>query len=127
MFTRQVAVNTWLRHCTHITALSVRFTPLVQIRQYDISYFVCRTSCVQCGLSRYYDSLRTGLFGDRIPVGARFSTPVQTDPGAHSAPYRMVTGPFRGVKRPRRGVNHPLHLAPRLKKEYSYTWSFVCL
>jgi hypothetical protein len=29
--------------------------------------------------------------------------------------------PFPGVKRPERGVDHPPHLAPRLKKEYSYT------
>jgi hypothetical protein len=27
---------------------------------------------------------------------------------------------FPGVKRPGRGVDHPPHLAPRLKKEYSY-------
>ena len=32
----------------------------------------------------------------------------------------MGTGPFPGVKRPGRGVDHPPHLAPRLKKEYSY-------
>jgi len=30
------------------------------------------------------------------------------------------TGSFPGVKRPGRGVDHPPHLAPRLKKEYSY-------
>ena len=30
--------------------------------------------------------------------------------------YRL----FPGVKRPGRGVDHPLHLASRLKKEYSY-------
>ena len=28
---------------------------------------------------------------------------------------------FPGVKRPGRGVNHPSYLAPRLKKEQSYT------
>jgi len=28
---------------------------------------------------------------------------------------------FTEVKRPERGVYHPPHLAPRLKKEYSYT------
>ena len=28
---------------------------------------------------------------------------------------------FPGVMRPGRGVGHPLRLAPRLKKEYSYT------
>ena len=38
-------------------------------------------------------------------------------PGAHPASYTMGTGSFPGVKRPGRGVDHPLHLAPRLKKE----------
>jgi len=33
----------------------------------------------------------------------------------------MGTRSFPGVKRPGRGVVHPPHLAPRLKKEYSYT------
>jgi len=33
----------------------------------------------------------------------------------------MGSGYFPGVKRPERGVNHPLHLAQRIKKEYSYT------
>ena len=39
---------------------------------------------------------------------ARFSAPVQTDPGAHPASYTMGTGSFPGVKRPGRGVEHPL-------------------
>jgi len=58
---------------------------------------------------------------ERIPTGARFFTPVQTEPGAYPASYTMGTGSFPGVKR--RGValtTHP-HPAPRLKKEYSYT------
>jgi hypothetical protein len=42
---------------------------------------------------------------------------------------KMGTGPFLGVKRPDRGVDHPPHLAPRLKKEQSYSstplWDFV--
>jgi hypothetical protein len=33
----------------------------------------------------------------------------------------MGTGSFPWVKRPRRVVEHPPYLAPRLKKEYSYT------
>jgi hypothetical protein len=34
--------------------------------------------------SRYSNSLGTGRSGDRIPVGARFSAPVQTGLGAHT-------------------------------------------
>jgi len=51
----------------------------------------------------------------------RFSATVQTGPGAHPASYTMSTGSFPGVKRPKRGVNRPIYLAPRLKKELSYT------
>jgi hypothetical protein len=40
-------------------------------------------------------------------VGARFSAPVQTVPGAHPASYTVGTGSFPGVKRPGRGVDHP--------------------
>ena len=57
--------------------------------------------------SRYSESLRTGRSGERILVGARFSSPVQTGPGAHPTSYTMATGSFPGVKRPGRGVNHP--------------------
>jgi len=37
----------------------------------------------------------------------RFSTPIQTDPGAHPATYAMGTGSFAGVKQPGCGVDHP--------------------
>jgi len=50
-------------------------------------------------------------------VGARFSAPVQTGPGAHPASHTLGNGYFPGVKRPGRGVDHPPHIAPRLKKE----------
>ena len=33
----------------------------------------------------------------------------------------MGTGSFPGVKRPARDIDHPHHVAPRLKKEWSYT------
>jgi len=59
---------------------------------------------------RHSDWLRAGRSRDRIPVRARFSAPVQTGPGAHSASCTMSTGSFPGVKSGR-GVTltpHPL-------------------
>ena len=58
-------------------------------------------------VGRHSDSLRAERSGDRIAVGARFSAPVQTGPGAQAAPYTVGTGSFPGVKRPERGVDHP--------------------
>jgi len=55
--------------------------------------------------------------GIKSRLGARFSAPAQTVPGAHPASYTMGTRSLPGVKRPGRGVDHPSHLAPRLKKE----------
>jgi hypothetical protein len=46
---------------------------------------------------------------------------IQTGPGTHLASYTTGTTSFPGVKRPGRGVDHPPHLAPKLRKEYSYT------
>ena len=76
--------------------------------------------------SRYSNSLWGGQFGDLILAGARISAPLQTGPEAYLAFYTMGTGFFPGVKQPGRGVDHPPHLAPRLKKEHSYT-STPCL
>jgi hypothetical protein len=67
-------------------------------------------------LSRYSDWLRAGRYGDRIPVGARFSAPVQSGPGAHPASCTMGNGSFPGVESGR-GLTltpHPL-LVPRYK------------
>jgi hypothetical protein len=52
-------------------------------------------------------ALQAGRFRDWIPVGARFSTPVHTDPGAHPASYKMGTRSFLGVKRPCCAADHP--------------------
>ena len=63
-------------------------------------------SCCEPGRrSRYSDSLRTGLSGDRFPAKARFSTPIQIGPGAHPTYGNRVYLP--GVQRPGRGVDHP--------------------
>jgi len=67
--------------------------------------------------SRYSDWLRPGRSGDRIPVAARFSAPVQTGPGAHTASCTMGIVSFPGVKSGR-GVTltpYPL-LAPWSRK-----------
>jgi len=48
---------------------------------------------------------------------ARFSAPVQTDPGAQPVSYTMGNGTFPGVKMAGRGVDHPPHSTPRLRKE----------
>jgi hypothetical protein len=60
--------------------------------------------------------LRAGRSGDRIPMEARFSVPVQTGPGTHPASCTIGTGSFPGVEGGR-GVTltpHPL-LLPRSK------------
>ena len=63
--------------------------------------------------------------GIESQLGARFSAPVQTGPGAHPT-YTMGTGSFPEVKRPGRDVDYPspssaevegrveLHSTPRL-------------
>jgi len=40
-------------------------------------------------------------------MGARFSAPIQTGPGAHPASCTMGTRSFPGAKRPGCGVYHP--------------------
>ena len=82
--------------------------PLIISKQCGIilkirGYLYCRPGY----LSRYSDSLRAGRSGDRIPVSARNSAPVQISPEAHPASYKVRTGSFPGVKWPGRGVDPP--------------------
>jgi hypothetical protein len=51
-----------------------------------------------------------------IPVGARFSLPVQTGPGAHPTSCTMGTGSYPGVKRPGRGADHPSPSSAEVKE-----------
>jgi hypothetical protein len=66
-------------------------------------------------ISRYSDSLQAGRSGDRTPMGARYSTHVQTGPRAYPASYKMRTGSSPAVKQPGRGVEHPPYLLPKVK------------
>ena len=72
---------------------------------------------IGAGIAQYSELVRAGRSGDRVPVRASFSAPVQTGTGAHRASYTRGTGSFLGVKRPGRGVDHPPQLQPKLKKE----------
>jgi len=75
---------------------------------YGGSFPGLKSGSVEPGLRSWYsDSLRAGRSGDRIPVGARFSAPVQTNSEAYPVSYTMGTVSFPGVKRPGRGVEHP--------------------
>jgi hypothetical protein len=62
------------------------------------------------------------------PSGKRFSTTIQTSLGAHSASWMTRAGSVPGVQQPQHGINHTSHVALRLKKEYSYIFTFfLCL
>jgi hypothetical protein len=63
---------------------------------------------------------RYGLDGSGIESrrGRDFPQPSRPPWGPPSLLYNGYRLIFAGVKRPGRGVDHPLHLDPRLKKEY---------
>jgi hypothetical protein len=75
----------------------------------------------------YSESLLAGRSGDRIPVTTRFSAPVQTGSGAHSASCTMSTRSVPTIKRPGRGIAIHRCLAPRLKKESYTPTTYLCL
>jgi hypothetical protein len=72
--------------------------------------------------SRYTDSLRAVRSGDRIPLEARFSAPVQTGPGAHPGSYTTGTEVIPGGKSAGRGVNYPTPSSAEVK-ERAYVYS----
>jgi len=69
-------------------------------RKYSSSYiFDAYQYDVEAGwLCLYSDLLRAGGYGDRIPVGARFSATVQTGSEVHPASSTRGTGSYAGGK-----------------------------
>jgi hypothetical protein len=62
-------------------------------------------------------------------VGAKFSAPIQTGPGAHPESYTVSTESFPGVKRSGRGVDHPPPSSAEVKEMVAINllllWAFV--
>ena len=76
------------------------------------------------GIAQSVQPLATaGRSGNRVPVGARFSPPIQTGPRAHPAPYTSTGSLSPGLSGRRVALTTHPHLAPRLKKEQSCTSS----
>ena len=98
---------------------------------WDFGFFqgtVVQTEPGQC--SRCSDSLRAGRPGNRKPVVARFSAPVQTGLGALPVSCTMGTGCLTmGVKRPGRGINQPPPSSAAVKERIELTllplWAFM--
>ena len=81
-------------------------------------------------LSRYSESLPAERSGDRIPVGVRFFTPVQTRPGVHPATYTVDTVSFLEIQWPERGIEnlHPYSAEVKERVDlyhYCSFWVFV--
>jgi hypothetical protein len=64
----------------------------------DMTYHVFCLSCVMfyCKSISPLQGLRDLLTEDWVPVGTRFSAPVQTSPGAHPASIQRIPGVFCG-------------------------------
>ena len=102
-----------LHTCTYFKRrLLVRMLLSSRLRTFEMSdYFLFNDACTamvdrdsSVGIATRY-----GLDGPWIEsrLGARFSAPVHTGPGAYPAFCTMGTGSFSGVKRPGRGADHP--------------------
>jgi hypothetical protein len=57
-------------------------------------------------------SLRAGRSRNQVPVGERFTAPIQTGPGAHPASHTMGAG----SPRPGRDINHPPPFSAAVKE-----------
>ena len=101
-------IHTYTHEVSHVSSISrpISFQRFVGPL---FSSQACPTDAVLLLFSfehlQYYK--RAGRSGDRIPVGATFSAPVQTGPGTQPASFTRGTVSFPGVKRRGLGVDHP--------------------
>ena len=104
-------------HCQCIRNLFVR------IRTNTVIWYYVSLSRIGGGIAQSVQRLSYGLDGLRME--SRCGDISRVSPGQHSDPpptlyvYRLFFLP--GLRWPGCGVDNPPHLAPRLKKVYSYT------
>jgi hypothetical protein len=72
-------------------------TDNIPVKQRDMSIHISEGYYLRA-LSQYNYPLRAGRYGDRIPVGARYSAPIKAGPGANQPPLKWVSGLFPGSK-----------------------------
>ena len=90
------------------------------VTSHKISISVCTIIAIRRPgwLSRYSDSLRARLSGNRVPVGGEiYRTRPDRSWGPSSLQYNGYHISFQGVKQPGRGVTTHHHVAQRLRKE----------
>ena len=111
------------------------FCLFILVHTYIYIYiYICVCVSVWAGIVQpVVKSLRGRRSGDRNPVGARFSAPVQNGPGAYPASYKLGTGSFPGVNRPLHDVDHPPPSSAEVKESvdlimyspYGLSWPFL--
>ena len=83
----------WLLPCKYCPPIYTQTLNWLFFTWFMVKNFMCISNFPsEPGWHQYSDSLWAGWSGDRIPVGARFSAPIQTGPGAYPASYTRGTG-----------------------------------
>ena len=89
-------LNAELNPTCHLLAL-LGVRPILHISRIKVKHHITKVFGGPGSAVGIATALRVGRSGDRIPVEARFSAPVQTSPGAHPSSCTIGTGSFPGV------------------------------